>query len=50
MWNGVHTIIIDEISIMSYQILKSIHSRLCEIYGNDEMFERHWWFERQCSG
>ena len=38
LWNGVHTIIIDEVSMVSYQILKSIHSRLCEIYGNDEIF------------
>ena len=32
------TIIIDEMSMVSYQILKSIHSRLCEIYANDEIF------------
>ena len=38
LWQGVHTIVIDEISMVSYQILKSIHSRLCEIYGNDEIF------------
>ena len=38
LWQGVHTIIIDEISMVSYQILKSVHSRLCEIYGNDEIF------------
>ena len=38
LWKGVHTIIIDEVSMVSYQILKSIHSRLCEIYANDEIF------------
>ena len=38
LWQGVHTIIIDEVSMVSYQILKSVHSRLCEIYGNDEIF------------
>ena len=38
LWQGVHTIIIDEISMVSYQILKSVHSQLCEIYGNDEIF------------
>ena len=32
---SVHTIIIDEVS---YQFLKLIHSRLCEIYANDEIF------------
>ena len=26
LWKGVHTIIIDEVSMVSYQILKSIHS------------------------
>ena len=34
----VHTIIIDEISMVSYQIFKAVHSRLCEIYANDEIF------------
>ena len=38
LWQGVHTLIIDEISMVSYQILKSVHSRRCEIYGNDEIF------------
>ena len=38
LWKGVHTIIIDEVSMVSYQILKSIHSRLCEISTNDEIF------------
>ena len=38
LWQGVHTIIIDEVSMVSYQVLKSIHSRLCEIFGNDDMF------------
>ena len=38
LWKGVHTIIIDKVSMVSYQILKSIHSRLCEIYANDEIF------------
>ena len=38
LWQGVHTIIIDEIIMVSYQILKSVHSQLCEIYGNDEIF------------
>ena len=38
LWKGVHTIIIDEVSMESYQILKSIHSRLCEIYANDKIF------------
>ena len=38
LWKGVHTIIIDEVSMVSYQILKLIHSRLCEIYANDEIF------------
>ena len=33
LWQGVHTIIIDEISMVSYEMLKSVHSRLCEIYG-----------------
>ena len=28
LWKGVHTIIIDKVSMVSYQILKSIHSRL----------------------
>ena len=34
----MHTTIIDEISMVSYQILKSVHSCLCEIYGDDEIF------------
>ena len=38
LWEGVHTIIIDEVSMVSYQILKSIHSQLCELYANDEIF------------
>ena len=38
LWKGVHTIIVDEVSMVSYQVLKSIHSRLCEIYANDEIF------------
>ena len=38
LWKGVHTIIIDEVSMVSYQILKSIHSRLCKIYASDEIF------------
>ena len=38
LWQGVHTIIIDEISLVSYQILKSVQSCLCEIYGNDDIF------------
>ena len=38
LWKGVYTIIIDEVSMVSYQILKLIHSQLCEIYANDDIF------------
>ena len=36
--NGVHTIIIDEISMVSYEMPLAIHQRLCEIFATDDIF------------
>ena len=38
LWRGIHTIIIDEISMVSYKVLQSVHYRLCEIFANDDIF------------
>ena len=38
LWRGVHTIIIDEVSMVSYEVLQPIHHRLCEIFANDDIF------------
>ena len=38
LWRGIHTIIIDEISMVSYEVLQSVHYRLCEIFANDDTF------------
>ena len=41
----VHTIIIDEISMVSYETLGFIHQRLTEIKGTDVL----WWIKHHCS-
>ena len=38
LWRGIHTIIIDEISMVSYEVLQSVHYRLCEKFANDDIF------------
>ena len=32
LWKGAHTVIVDEISMVSYKVLLAIHQRLCEIF------------------
>ena len=38
LWNGIHTIIVDEISMVLYEMLLAIHQRLCEIFATDDIF------------
>ena len=38
LWKGVHTVIVDEISMVSYEVLLAIHQRLCEIFATDDIF------------
>ena len=38
LWKGVHTIIVDEISMVSYEVLVAVHQRLCEIFATDDIF------------
>ena len=38
LWRGIHTIIIHEISMVLYEVLQSVHYRLCEIFANDDIF------------
>lgn len=38
LWKGVHTIIVDIISMVSYEVLLAIHQRLCEIFATDDIY------------
>ena len=38
LWKGVHTIIVDEISMVSYEVLVAVHQKFCEIFATDDIF------------